>query len=121
MSWKLAYHHDEDGQEQPGSPNIEYLVGCILNGFPVRVLVVRLNDVLVYDTITVCVNPSSVPRAVSALLPFQPAMKESCELNQVFGMSAIAIDTTGRYSQIDSSSRGRLSEDFFEMKWFVDE
>jgi len=48
-------------------------------------------------------------------------MKESCELNQVFGMSAIAIDTTGRYSQIDSSSRGRLSEDFFEMKWFVDE
>jgi len=42
-------------------------------------------------------------------------------LSPVFGMSAIAIDTTGRYSLIDSSSRGRLSENHFEMKWFIDD
>jgi hypothetical protein len=121
MSWKLAYHHDKEGQQQAGSPGIDYLVGCILNGCPIRVLTVRLNDVLAYDTVAVCVDSSSSTKVVSARLPIQPATKENCELNPVFAISAIAMDTTGKYSQIDSSTRGRLSEDYFEMKWFIDE
>jgi hypothetical protein len=120
MTWKLAYHHDKEGIQQPGSPDIDYLVGHIFKGCPVRVLVIRGNDVLVYDTITVGVPPST-PTVVSAILPLQPSMKENCELRPVFGMSAVAIDTTGHYSQIDSSTRVRLSEDHFEMKWFVED
>jgi hypothetical protein len=99
---------------------MDYLVGCILNGCPIRVLIVRLNDMLIHDTVTVRVDPSATERVVSALLPLQPAMKEICELNPVFRMSTIAIDTTGKYLRIDSSTNGRLSESCFEMKWFID-
>jgi len=79
MSRKFAYHNYKDGLQQPGSPGISYLVGCILNGHPVRALILRVKDVLACDTVTVCVDPSSTPKAVSALLPIQAAMKESCD------------------------------------------
>ncbi len=121
MTWKLAYHHDKDGETLLGSPSLEHLVGCILNGCPVRVMIIQFEKVLVCDTVAICVAPAPAPNLVSALLPIRPSTNECCELNQIFAMSAIAVDTTGRYSRIDSSSRGRLSKDFFEMKWFVNE
>ncbi|MGO9568185.1 MAG: hypothetical protein ACLP5H_11640 [Desulfomonilaceae bacterium] len=121
MAWKLAYHHNEDGEQQPGSPGIDYLVGCILDGCPVRVLAVRANDVLACDTVAVRVDQSSAPQVVRVLLALRPATNENCELNPVFGISAASVDTTGKYSQIDSSTRGRLSEGYFEMKWFIED
>jgi hypothetical protein len=121
MSWKLAFHHDKDGRQQPGSPDIDYLIGRILNGCPVRVLAVRDNDVVVYDTVTVRIDQSSTPSLVRALLPLRPTTKENWELNSIFGISAVAVDTTGKYSRIDSGPRARLSERFFELKWFIDD
>jgi len=121
MSWKLAYHNGIDGEQQPESPSIDSLVEGILKGCRVRVLIVRPENVLVCDTVTVCLDPPRALKTVSALLPLQPAMREGSELNPVFGMSAVAIKTTGKYSQIQSGQRRRLSEDYCEIKWFIDD
>ncbi len=74
MCWKFAYHHDKDGQQGPGSPGIDYLVGIILSGCPARVLAVRANDVLSSDIVTSRVDQSYTPKVVGALLPLRPSI-----------------------------------------------
>ena len=83
---------------------------------------VRFNDVLVYDTITVCVDSSSAQRIVSALLPFQPADKGGLRAeSSIRHVSYCHRHERANGPKIDSSTRGRLTEYYFEMKWFIDD
>lgn len=124
MGWKLAYHHDHEGQPKAGS--IKALTDGIINGRQVRVVLVsggiKTPVYWAYQLATVrCGRDDKGHDIVTGLLALRPSADDLGNLLDPIQIGVATVCTNGKYvwgSGLGSRVQPAIGQ---EMKWFIDD